>query len=182
MISELLKEKNRSFFYPLSMQLDLLKNHPQTILKLARWLYEEWKPYDPSLTLEKLIHSFGERLNSDQIPISFVVVKEREPIACISLKEQSSPELMDFPKNSIWLGSLQVIPEERNKGIGQALLKFCVSAVRSFGHTSLYLYTSNADNVKWYVDRGAEVIETRPFRGHTITIMQISTISHDQTR
>ena len=172
-INQMLEEVNMSFFYPHSMHLDLLKNHPQTIPKLAQWLYEEWKSYDASLTLEKLIHSFGERLNNDQIPITFVVLKKGEPIACISLKEQSSPEFFDFPKNSIWMGSLQAIPEERNKGIGQELLKFAITIVRHLGQKWLYFYTSNANNVEWYVKRGAYVIETRLFRNHMITIMQI---------
>lgn len=173
MMNQALEEINQSFFYPHLMRLDLLKNQPQVLPQLAQWLYEEWQSYDASLTLDKLIQSFSERLNSDQIPITFVVLKEGEPIGCISLKEQSSPEFSDFPQNSLWMGSLQVIPEERNQGIGQELLKFSTTIARSFGYETLYFYTSKSINVEWYVKRGASVIEMRLFRDHMITIMQI---------
>jgi ribosomal protein S18 acetylase RimI-like enzyme len=173
MITQILEEANKSFFYLHSMHLDLLKNHAQTISQLAQWLYEEWRPYDTSLTLQKLIDSFGERLNSDQIPITFIVLKKGYPIGCISLKKQSNPELLDYPNNSIWMGSLQVIPEERNQGIGQELLKFSTCVARVLNYKSLYFYTSNFANVEWYIKRGACFIETRPFRDHEITIMQI---------
>lgn len=173
MISQTLQEVNKSFFHPHSMHLDLLKNHPQVISKLALWLYEEWRSYDVSLTLEKLILSFSERLNSDQIPITFVVLKEGKPIGCISLKEQSRPEFFDFSRNSIWMGSLQVIPGERSQGIGQELLKFSTTIAKCLGYENLYFYTSNPVNVKWYVKRGAYVIETRLFHDHTITIMKM---------
>lgn len=173
MITQELEEVNASFFYPHSMHLDLLKNHPETIPTLAQWVYEEWKSYDASLTLQKLIDSFSERLKSDQIPIAFVVLKKGHPIGCIGLKEQSSPEFSDFPKDSIWMGSLQVVLEERNQGIGQELLKFSKTIAKGFGYKRLYFYTSNYANVEWYVKRGAYVMETRPFRGHTITIMQM---------
>jgi N-acetylglutamate synthase-like GNAT family acetyltransferase len=92
----------------------------------------------------------------------------------ISLKKETAPELADFPENSIWMGSLQVIPQERNQGIGQELLKFSQIIAKQFGYEKLYFYTSNPTNVKWYLKRGAQVIEERPFRHHKITIMEIS--------
>lgn len=174
MIKKMLEEANTSFFHLHAMHLDLLKNHPREIPRLAQWLYEEWQSYDTSLTVEKLINSFNERLNSDDLPITFVVLKGGNPIGCISLKEQSSPEFFDFPKNSIWMGSLQVVLEERNQSIGQELLKFAIAITKSLGHNSLYFYTSNSVNVDWYVKRGASIIKNRLFRAHMITIMQIS--------
>jgi aryl-alcohol dehydrogenase-like predicted oxidoreductase/ribosomal protein S18 acetylase RimI-like enzyme len=174
LIQQALQRENEHFFSPLSMRLDFLKNCPQVIPILVQWLYEEWKPYDASLTKEKLIHSFKMRLNNHAIPITFVVLKDGLPLGVISLKKETAPEFADFPENSIWMGSLQVIPEERNQGIGQELLRFSQTIARQFGYEKLYFYTSNPANVKWYLKRGAQVIEERPFRHHKITIMEIS--------
>jgi GNAT superfamily N-acetyltransferase len=174
MIQQALQRENEDFFFPHSMQLDLLKNCPQVIPILAQWLYDEWHPYDASLTKEKLIHSFKMRLNTDTIPITFVVLKDALPIGLISLKKETAPEFADFPENTIWMGSLQVIPEERSQGVGQELLKFSQTIARHFGYEKLYFYTSNPTNVKWYLKRGAQVIEERPFRHHKITLMEIS--------
>lgn len=173
MIQQAIQMKNEDFFFPRSMQLDLLKNCPQIIPNLAQWIYEEWHPYDTSLTKEKLIYSFQTRLNASAIPITFVVLKDDLPIGVISLKRETAPEFADFPENSVWMGSLQVIPEERTQGVGQELLKFSQTVARLFGYEKLYFYTSNPANVKWYLKRGAQVIEKRPFRRHTITIMAI---------
>lgn len=173
MIQHAIQAENENFFFPRSIQLDLLKNCPQVIPSLAQWLYEEWHSLDVSLTKEKLIHSFKMRLNADDIPITFVVLKDGLPIGVVSLKKETAPEFADFPEDSIWMGSLQVVLEERNQGIGQALLKFSQTIARKFGYEKLYFYTSNPANVKWYIKKGAQVIEERPFRHHTITIMAI---------
>lgn len=173
-IQQALQEANTTFFSPRAMSLALLKDYPQAIPTVAQWLYEDWHVYDSSLTQERLIRSFHQRLNDDKIPVTFVAVKNATPIGVISLKEQTDPELSDFPKNSIWLGSLHVIPEERNKGLGQELLKNVAAIAKRLGIESVYLYLSNSTGVEWCRKRGAHVIEKRPFRGHEITIMGLS--------
>lgn len=173
-IQKLLEEHNEKFFFPLSIRLDLLQTFPEAIPVLAQWMYEEWHPYDASLTKEKLIHSFQTRLSKDTIPITFVVSKNGTPIGTVSLKKQTSPELADFPENSLWMGGLQVASEERNQGLGTALFQFSQTVAEQFGFDTVYFYTSNPTNVPWYLKRGAEVIEERSFRNHNITIMKIS--------
>jgi GNAT superfamily N-acetyltransferase len=173
MIHQMLQEVNKAFFIPRSMKLDLLKNCPETIPTIVQWLYDEWSHYDASLTKEKLVHSFNQRLNTDKIPITFVALREGIPIGTISLRERSDPELSDFDEDSIWIGSLQILPEERHHGLGQELLQFAATVAKNLGHRELYFYTSNPLNVEWYVERGANIIEKRPFRKHTITIMRL---------
>jgi len=64
------------------------------------------------------------------------------PIGCISLKRQTDPAFSDFPENAVWMGGLQIIPEERYQGLGQALFKFSQKIAKLFGHEKLYFYTS----------------------------------------
>lgn len=172
MIDQILHQTNSSFFAPLSMRLDLLKNCPQTIPILAQWLYDDWHSYDSSLTKEIAANSFAKCLKADTIPIAFVVLKNNIPVGVISLKRQNAPEFSDFPANTIWGGSLHVIPTERNKGIGRELSKFATIIAKSLGYPELYFYTSNPVNVKWYVKKGAQILENRPFRNHTVTIFK----------
>jgi hypothetical protein len=49
---------------------------------------------------------------------------------------------------------------------------FLVMMAKKLGYQKILFYTSNPQNVRWYTERGAQVIETRPYRGHVITIMQ----------
>jgi GNAT superfamily N-acetyltransferase len=173
-IHDVLQEANNTFFFPNSMQLDLLKNQSQVIPILAQWLYEEWHSYDITLTKEKLVDSLNKRQNDDKIPITFVVLKNAAPIGMIALKEQSDPEFSDFPKESLWMGSFHVAPEERSKGLGQELLKVAETVAIHLGYKEIFFYTSNPKNVPWYLKRGASLIEEeRSFRNHKIAIMKI---------
>ena len=177
MIHQAVRKMNKDFFSPNSMQLDLLRKQMQVIPVLVQWLYEEWHLYDVTLTKEKLIDSLNTCLNDDRVPITFVVLKDTTPIGMISLKRQLGSEFSDFSQDNLWMGSLQVVPEERNKGIGQELFKFAAIVTGRMGHKEMYFYTSNPNRVEWYIKRGAHVIEKRSFRNHTITIMEFKTKS-----
>lgn len=88
-----------------------------------------------------------------------------------SLKYATAPEFADFPSHSIWLGGLHVQPQERHQGIGTELLKFAHYLTKQCDEEKLYFYTSNSDNVNWYLKNGAHIIETRSLRNHCITLM-----------
>lgn len=155
------------------VHVELLKDCPQVIPTLAQWMYDDWHLYDAALTLEKMIASFESRLNNDAPPMTFVAFRSNRPIGVISLKYELSSEFSDLPKDNLWMGSLHVIPEERNQGYGALLLRCCAMAARQFGREELLFYTSNPANIAWYVKRGARILEERPFRGHRITLFSL---------
>ncbi len=169
----LLQEANAAFFTPRSMSLTTLKKCSSVIPQLAQWVYDEWKSYDRTLAKEKLIQSFQERTNEDHLPITFVVIKDGAPIATVSVKSRPSEDFADFPEHSLWLGSLQVLPGQRKQGVGSKLLKFAAQLVTHLEYKELYFYTSKPD-FSWYTKQGAKVLQSRPFRNHTITILSLS--------
>jgi len=174
-IQEALLVSNEEFSSQ-GIQFKLLKNCTETIPTLVEWIYEEWKPYDASLTKEKLLKGFNARLNVDKIPLAVVALKNGVPIGTISLKTQGEPEFKSFPEDAAWLGSLEVIKNERKQGLGEALLKIATVLADRLGYESIYVYTSNPANIPWFLKRGAYQLEMRPFRNHTITILQIPCI------
>lgn len=170
-IRETLQTANQNIFSQKSIHLELLKNCQQTIPTLAEWFYEEWLPYDPSLTKEKLIEGLGKRLNDDQLPFVIVALKDGLPIGMISLKDTGAPE---FPTDgSPWIGSFYVLPSERNKGLGYELGKVVLTLAKRLGYEQVNFFTSHFQQVEKYLKKGATIVETRPFRGHTITIMKM---------
>jgi GNAT superfamily N-acetyltransferase len=169
-----LDDLNKTTFSNRSFHLDLLKNCPEVIPLLADWIYEDWHLYDTSLTKENLIKGFSQRLNDDKLPLTFVLLKDSIPIGAITLKEKTIPELADLDDGSCWGGSFHVETEFRRDGVGEELAKSLILIAKQLGYHKIRFYTSNPQNVAWYTERGAEVIETRPFRGHIITIMQYS--------
>ena len=172
-IKSLLQEQNERVFKPLGYKIELLKDCNGLVPTLAKWTYEDWKLYDNSLTVEKLVAGFSHRLNDDKIPLSLVAFKGDKPIGTVSLKEEKDPAFEDILKGALWLGSLHVIPEERNKGIGGELLRVAILMAEQLDYKAVWLFTSNPLNVEWYQKRGAHLIEKRPFRNHVITLMKI---------
>ncbi len=173
MIHQLLQEANNGFFAHRSMRLDFLKNCPQVIPILAQWLFEEWHTYDASVTQEKLINSFKTRLNYDKVPMTFVAFKGETPIGVISLRTQTDPEFSDYPATSVWMGSLFVVSEERNQGVGKELVKFAATIAKYLGHDELYFYTSAPTRVDWYLKQHAQILDKRTFHNHLVIVMRI---------
>ena len=174
LVRDSLHEINKTLFSNRSLHLDLLKNCPEAIPTLADWIYEDWHLYDVSLTKENLIKGFSQRLNDDKLPLTFVLSKSFKPIGVISLKENSIPELADLEDGSCWGGSFHIAEEYRKEGLGEELVKSVLRIAKQLGYHKIRFYTSDFQNVPWYTKRGAEIIATRPFRGHIITIMQYS--------
>lgn len=171
-IRDTLKEINEKVFFPQSIRLELLKEYPGTIPILAQWMYDEWHSYDATLTKERLVDSFKNRLNNNKMPFTLVALRNSEPIGIISLIEKGEPEFIEFINTSPWI-SLQVPSKERNKGLEQELLSAANTIAARLGYEKLFVYTSHPDKVEWFIKNGAQLIEQRPFRGHTITMMEI---------
>lgn len=177
LIRELLQEANEMNFYNKQLRIELLKNCPETIPLLAEWEYQDWHPYDTSLTREKFMNEFNHCLNDDHLPLAFVILKGTIPIGIISLVDKSEPELSDLEDGNPWGDSFHVIPAERNRGIGQAMAMALIGIAKRLGYEKIHFYTSNSQLVGWYTKRGAKIIDTRPYRGHVITTLEYSLTS-----
>jgi len=172
LIREAVQEVNEKIYSQRQMRLELLKDCPEMIPVLAEWEYQDWHRYDMTLTREKLVNAFNYCLNDDRLPLAFVIFKDSIPIGVISLDAQAEPEMADLEDGNPWGGSFHVIPSERNRGLGEEMAKTLVGIAKRLGHDKIHFFTSNRQVVKWYADRGAKIVDTRPFRGHTITTFE----------
>ncbi|MDP1608764.1 MAG: GNAT family N-acetyltransferase [Chlamydiales bacterium] len=167
-----LTELNKELFSPLNLRIDFLKCYPEWVPLIAEWEYANWHCYDDSLTKEKLINGFAERLHDDKLPLTLLLFKAVQPIGLISLEDQTEPELADLEDGNPWGGSFHIIPEERGKKLAETAAKALTILAKRLGHQKIWFYTSNPRNVKWYTRQGAHTVTTRPFRGHEITVMK----------
>lgn len=172
LLKQVLSDLNNEIFSPRSLHLNFLKHYPEWIPLLAEWEYADWHSYDHSLTKEKLIDGFSQRLHDDQLPLVLVLFKAVLPIGVISLENQTEPELADLEDGNPWGGSFHIIAEERGRGLGEAAGKALGILAKRLGYERLWFYTSNPRNVKWYARQGVKIVEKRPFRGHEITVMK----------
>lgn len=73
------------------------------------------------------------------------------------------------PPDVGWLGWYGVAPEERGKGLGDAILTATITKARDAGFTALRLYTSDTPNediaLKMYRKKGFHEIKSEPIPG-----------------
>jgi GNAT superfamily N-acetyltransferase len=169
-LQQTLQEMNQSI-HP-SLHLELLKYCQGVIPTFVDWIFTDWSPYDRSLTKEKLIEGYTRRCNDDQLPFTIVAFKNSHPIGVITLKANETIELADLENGSPWGGSLHVLAEERNRGVGETLATAIVTIAKRLGYREIFFYLSESQGVNWCTKRGAEILETRPFRNHVITILR----------
>lgn len=172
LIRQTVQEANSALFSNQSLRIELLKNCPEVIPELAEWEYQDWHLYDTSLTREKLIEEFNQSLNDDKLPLTLVAFRSDIPIGVISLTAKSEPEFSDLEDGNPWGGSFHVIPTERARKLGENLAAVAVHIAKKLGHSKIHFFTSNPRVVNWYTRRGAQVLETRPYRNHVVTMME----------
>lgn len=172
-VQPLLDQYNQKFRADGGYTVQLLKYCPQTIPVLVDWVYAAWSTYDPSLTREDLAHRYQQRLHDDRMPITVVALRGREPVGTFSLRESVEPNL-----NAVgyipWLGSHHIAQTETTESLDQDLLDISVRLTACFGYPNLYVYLSDSARAEWYVKQGASVLDSRPFRDHTVTILSLS--------
>ncbi len=169
-IRELLQEATQNVFSPRSMELSLLEDHSEMIPLLAQWQYNDWHSYDKALTVEKLVKYFEKQPLDGSFTI--VVLKDGMPIGSISLDKEGEPEFSEY--SGPWLNSFHVIPKERGNRVGPGIAKVVLSIAKRLGYEKVNFFTSNFSNVAKYVKNGAQVVDTIPWRGHTVTIFKMS--------
>lgn len=152
------------------IKIDYLANHQEWIKPIAQWTLDAWGQYDPSLTMERSIASIKSRLNTDKIPLTFVVDVNNLPVATANLKE--AVLVPNVPKDKVWLGSFYVKNEYRNKGIGSMLMQAVYKKAIELGKNELFLFSSDHSVIPWYLKQNWVVTNELPFQGHTVVIMR----------
>jgi GNAT superfamily N-acetyltransferase len=122
--------------------ITLLKNHPEYAPILAFWAYREWY-ITRSIPFALVIKAYKERINSDKIPITWIAIEDDIPAGMVSLKENDLWSRKDL---NPWLASLFVLPEYRNRGIGNLLIRQVIEKTKMLKYPSLYLFT-NSDKI-----------------------------------
>lgn len=153
------------------VQIELLKSCPEVIPVLADWAYEDWSRFDASLTKERLIQNYSRRL-SEEIPLTLVALKEGMPVGLVTLKAHEALEFADLENGNPWIGSLHIRSDERGQGIGELLAKSIALIAKRMGYQEIRFYLSEKQGVDWCIQRGAEIFDTRPFRGHTVDVLR----------
>ncbi len=154
------------------MNIINLKTIPQHIPVLARWHHEQWSYLNPGYSLEARTAEMQHYLGEASIPAMYVAIDNYNLLgsaAIIASDMDTRPELTP------WLANMFVNPDYRKMGIGLALVQHVVAEARQQGLARLYLFTP--DQEAFYAKLGWYTLFKEPYRGDTVTIMQIDLAS-----
>lgn len=150
-----------------AVQIALLRDHPHLIADIADCLHEEWQSLPPWSSKQAIAERFLGYTQTPDLPLSLVALTAVGILlgtASIKLHELSS-----HPDKTHWMGEVFVLKDQRNRGIGKALVRAVISQAQSMQLPALYLYTP--DQQKLYAQFGWKTVATQDIHGETVDIM-----------
>lgn len=156
---------------PANLKIVFLADRPELVPTLGGWTYNKWKNYDPTLTLERTIQSYQERLNRDKVPFVLLLLVQNKPVGMVSLNEHEP--IAEFKDKTPWIGDFYILPEYDDKEVKmrQYLMRSLNGVAQNLGLTKLYVFTSDPSRVDWYVRLGWKIVKSSTYQNHMVTIM-----------
>ena len=145
--------------------LDSQDAHFDTVV---RWVFDEWSPITPYETLTSTHGELSQRSGAEIVPHALVAeTADGNPLGTVSLVE------CDYaPRNNLspWLADLYVAPEQRNRGVGSALVKQLELWALHNGIETLYLITRYRED--FYRRLGWTLFEQLRYHGVKSALMR----------
>lgn len=149
--------------------IDLLKNHPECITKLAEiWHELLGKIWLPEIEIQEIESGYYEELNDD-MPLAYVAFYNGLPIGTCSLQLNDGIR----PDLAPWLGDLVVDLAYQKQGVGKILIEAAKNKARALGFSKLYLFAFDPTLLNYYSNLGWSKIGMDKFKGHSVIVMEI---------
>lgn len=150
--------------------IDLLKNHPECITKLAEiWHELLGKIWLPEIGIQEIESGYHEELNDD-MPLAYVALYNGLPVGTSSLQLNGGIRSDLAP----WLGDLIVDLPYQKQGIGKMLIDAAKNKARELGFGKLYLFAFDPTLPEYYSSLGWNTIGMDKFKDHPVTVMEIA--------
>lgn len=151
------------------IKLCFLKDHQGLIPEIAKWSIKEFGYLNPGKTVDDAINKLNMHLNTDTVPICFVLLNDNKLIATAALRKI---DIDTYQSVSPWLGSVMVDEQCRGKGIGSLLVKLVMTEAEKIYKGSWYLYTPDREN--FYTNLGWEKIDKTNYNNVPGVVMQLA--------
>ena len=150
-----------------------LSEHTDFIPVLATWHFTRWGELTGAATEAAYADFLRTCVSTQRIPSTLVAIRKQEVLGSVNLV---ACDMQIRPELTPWLAHLYVHEEERNQGIGSALVRAAVERSRKLGFSAFYLYTSGT-LPSYYEHLGWAKRETVLYKGRERTIMQMNLFS-----
>ena len=152
------------------IKIDLLRNHPHAIPKLASiWHEVLGKIWMPEIGIEEIESLYHEELEHD-MPMTIIALYDQIPVGSATLELNGGIGLDLGP----WLGDLVVDPEYQKQGIGKMLVDVVSTKAKELGFEKLYLFSFDPKILEYYERLGWKKIGVDTFKSRPVTVMEIS--------
>lgn len=152
------------------INIDLLKNHQNSIPKLAEiWHEVLGKIWMPELGIQEIETGYYEELNQD-MPITYIALYGETPVGSCTLllNDGIRPDLAP------WLGDLVVNPKYQKQGIGEMLIDAAKNKAHELGFRKLYLFAFDPTIPDYYTRLGWIKMGMDTFKAHPVTVMEVA--------
>ncbi len=106
---------------------------------LARWHFKQWGDLTGASTESDYKELLSRNASIHNLPLTLVAVSHSKLLGSVNIVDCD----MDIrPDLNPWLAQLYVMPTERRRGIGSALVLAAVERCQTLGFGYFYLYTS----------------------------------------
>lgn len=149
--------------------IDLLKNHPECIIRLAEiWHELIGKIWLPEIGIQEIESGYYDELN-DTLPLAYVALDNHVPVGTCSLHLDGGIR----PDLGPWLGDLLVDSSYQKQGIGKMLIDAAKNKARELGFRKLYLFAFDPNLPSYYSNLGWQTIGMDKFKGHPVIVMEV---------
>ena len=151
------------------IRIDLLKNYPQFIPKLANiWHEVLGKIWMPEIGIEEIESLYHEELKQD-MPLTIIALCGEIPVGSCTLELSTGIR----PDLTPWLGDLVVDPKYQKQGIGKMLLDAALLKAQDLGFEKLYLFAFDPNLLDYYRRLGWKKIGQDEFKSYPVTVMEV---------
>jgi GNAT superfamily N-acetyltransferase len=151
------------------LQIDNLSKNVALIPLLARWHHQQWGELTGASSIDDYINILSKHASSKSVPLTLLAINGGTLLGSVNIVES---DLVIRHELTPWLAQLYVPPEQRNKGIGSALVAKAIFQASELGYEVLYLYTSGS-LPDYYEVLGWTIRETLTYKGKIRTVMEI---------
>src|ERR1700751_5388670 len=120
------------------VRISYLIEHPECLLQLAQWLFEEWGSILGERTPDARIKKLQAHMNRDKLPIAWVAHANGQLLGTAALRVHDLEGREDLTP---WLGGVFVGSRFRRQGIGATLCATVEDAARTRGDQTFFLFT-----------------------------------------
>lgn len=126
------------------MRFRYLADRPVLAPTLARWHYEEWSDLLPGWSSAQALEELLTHQARAAIPTTVVALSGERLLGSASLLVDDMPEWRHLTP---WLANLYVVPSDRGRGVGRALIARIVTVAERLGVAHLHVFTAGQEEL-----------------------------------